>query len=343
MKTHDSFESDETLEEQASAWLIECAEGFSPERAAAFAEWSRRDQRHAAAIARVEKSLALLDAMPAVRAPVEASFTEKKRAPQVRHPFGRAAGVGTWPWAVSLAAALMLGIVLWPLISNRGRPVENYAADATAARRLALSDGSVVDLNSNSRLQVQFLPAKRQLNLTEGEAHFQVAHDSAHPFVVNVRGISVRAVGTAFNIKLDGDRVEVTVTEGRVTVERQHAAENAPALLPLLAAGEQMQVNAGSEAAPCVGKISPDAVHALLSWQDRMTSFVDVPLREMVARINRCNATQLVLGDAELGERKIGGVIALNQVDAFVHLLEQDGDIVAENRSGTEIVLRRVH
>jgi transmembrane sensor len=72
-----------------------------------------------------------------------------------------------------------------------------------------------------------------------------------------------------------------------------------------------------------------------------MTSFTDVPLSEMVARVNRCNSTQLVLQDPELGTRKIGGVIALNQVDAFVRLLEQDGDIIAERRPDGEIILRR--
>jgi transmembrane sensor len=71
-----------------------------------------------------------------------------------------------------------------------------------------------------------------------------------------------------------------------------------------------------------------------------MTSFADVPLREMVARVNRCNTTQLVIADQSLAERRIGGAIALDQVDAFVHLLEQDGDITAERR-GSEIILRR--
>jgi ferric-dicitrate binding protein FerR (iron transport regulator) len=70
-----------------------------------------------------------------------------------------------------------------------------------------------------------------------------------------------------------------------------------------------------------------------------MTSFTDVPLHEMVARINRCNATQLVIADSDLSDKKIGGVIALNQVDAFIRLLQQDGDITAE-RVGPEIILK---
>ena len=111
--------------------------------------------------------------------------------------------------------------------------------------------------------------------------------------------------------------------------------------LPLLKAGERTLISPDLDRAPRVEVVAPAAVHALLAWQDRMTSFTDVPLREMVARINRCNSVQLVLRDPELGDRKIGGVIALNQVESFVHFLEQDGDIVAERHDDGEIILRR--
>ena len=67
----------------------------------------------------------------------------------------------------------------------------------------------------------------------------------------------------------------------------------------------------------------------------------DVPLREIVVQFNRRNTVQLVLEDAALGERNVGGVIALDQVEAFVRLLVQDGDIVAEPRAANEILLRR--
>jgi ferric-dicitrate binding protein FerR (iron transport regulator) len=60
-----------------------------------------------------------------------------------------------------------------------------------------------------------------------------------------------------------------------------------------------------------------------------------------VARFNRRNVTQLVLKDADLGERRIGGMIALDQVDAFVRLLAQDGEIVVERQPAGQIGLRR--
>jgi transmembrane sensor len=84
-------------------------------------------------------------------------------------------------------------------------------------------------------------------------------------------------------------------------------------------------------------------MQAMLTWQNPLTSFTEVPLREVVVRFNRRNATQLVLEDADLGERKIGGTLALDQVDAFLRLLEQDGDIVVARRRDGQIGLRRTH
>src|SRR5439155_16113708 len=93
---------------------------------------------------------------------------------------------------------------------------------------------------------------------------------------------------------------------------------------------------------PAVEKVDPAAMRALLAWQDRISSFVDVPLCNLILQLNRRNPIQIVLEEEpELGARKIGGVIALDQPEAFVRLLEQDGDIVSERRGPCEIVLRR--
>jgi ferric-dicitrate binding protein FerR (iron transport regulator) len=70
-------------------------------------------------------------------------------------------------------------------------------------------------------------------------------------------------------------------------------------------------------------------------------TFTDLPLRDAVTLFNRRNATQLVLADAALGERKIGGAFAADQVEAFVRLLADDGEVAVVRRDATEIVLRR--
>ena len=324
------------LEEEATGWVLEREEGFAPGRAEAFAEWHARDPQHAQAVARVERTLALLDEMPALRGSLETRLGSSAARP---------ARFRRWAWAVGFVAALVVTAATWWTVRPEAPATVTYTAVGNEPRRVSLADGSVVDLNSNSRVEVQFSEGERHVILAAGEAHFQVAHNKARPFIVTASGISVRAVGTAFNVRLAGSAVDVLVSEGKVEVAREEAsaffAPTKTPLVPLLVAGERTQVTPGSEALPRVDEIPAAELHALLAWQNRMTSFADVPLSEMVARINRCNSLQLVLGDPQLGDRKVGGVIDLKQVNAFVHLLEQDGDIIADRSPAGEIVLRR--
>jgi len=344
MTTSDSKNEESRLDEVAAEWLFEREEGFAVGRAEEFQHWFNRNPRHAAAVARVERMLGLLDETPEFRAALEARVPRGVLPQQTAlAASGRLMNRRPWAWAAGLAAALVIGTGAGWIAINRSSTAEMFAADATEPRRIALTDGSVVDLNSNSNLQVKFSEGQRRITLAAGEAHFQVAHNAARPFIVSANGVLVRAIGTAFNIRIEGGKVEVLVTEGKVEVDRRSATElfarSAP-IIPILSAGERTQIAASRETAPTVEAVGPDKIHLLLSWQDRMTGFTDVPLREMVTRINRCSSIQLVLENSELGDRRIGGVIALNQPEAFVHFLEQYGDIIAERR-GNEIFLQR--
>jgi transmembrane sensor len=346
MSTHDHSRTDEALDESAAAWLCEREEGFTPERAHAFAAWRDRDPRHEAAVARVECTLALLGEMPVVRAPLEARFGRTGETPAAPARVAAASRsiiqLRIRQWAAGLAAALALGSAVWWTAELRAPAGERYATEAAAQRRVALQDGTVVDINAASDVHVQFTERERRVALTAGEAHFEVAPDAARPFVVTAAGVSVRAVGTAFNVRLAAGAIDVLVVEGKVEVARGPTKSRAAAAAPsLLTAGERARVSRDAAPRVEVEKVAPELVRAMLAWQDPLTTFRDVPLREIVARLNLRNPTQLVVDDAELSERKIGGVIALDQVEAFVRLLEQGGDVVSERRGGGEIVLRR--
>jgi transmembrane sensor len=331
-------------EEAATEWICERAEGFAPGRAEAFAAWCAADPYNAAAVARVERTLHLLEELPAVRAPLQAKYGRgglgaagdgHVEASTVR----RDGGVFFRPaWAVAMAAVLLVAALgVWTSARWRGAG-ERFATSSSGPQRVALQDGSVVDLNGASEVRVAYSDGQRRVTLGAGEAHFQVAHDPARPFVVTAGGVTVRAVGTAFNVRLTEGAVDVVVTEGKVEVRREADAAAEPARVVV---GERVRLEPSvPTSTPAVEKVAPAAMRALLAWQERMTSFTDVPLRELVARFNRHNATQLVLPDAALGERKLGGIFALDQVEVFVRLLEQEGDIVAERRGDTEIVLR---
>lgn len=344
MNPTDPIDFDSLLDERAAEWLFERDEGFAPGRAQAFIQWRDQDPRHAEALLRVERTLALLEELPEVRAPLQARIAVLKHdAATTSDSTGTFGRFPRLVWIAGLAAALAFGFVTWRSFAPRQPVAEHFATDSAAQRSTLLPDGSVLNLNTGSDVVVQYTARERRILLNHGEAHFQVAHDAARPFTVTAGGVSVRAVGTAFNVRLAGKGVDVLVVEGKIELGQSGISPVKPfgEAAPLLVAGERVQLTSFDQVeAPRIEKVDSEEIHALLNWQNPLTNFADVPLREVVVRFNRRNATQLILADADLGDRKIGGMIALDQVDAFVRLLEQDGDIVADRTSTAGIALR---
>ena len=334
----DHSSSDDAIETAAAEWLVERDAGFAPGRASAFAAWCAADPRHEAAVLRTEYALDLIGEMPAIRAPLAARLAEETKI--VRPAFFRVPG-----WSAGLAAALTLAAVVWWTFPSPAPATQHYATAPTRQQQVALVDGSVINLNVSTDVQVALTPAARRVTLTAGEAHFAVAHDTARPFIVSAGGVSVRAVGTAFSVRLGEHGVEVLVTEGKVEVTRAPTDSASTAALsaehPLLVAGERTLIAHDGTPAAVVEKVSADALLRAVRWHSQIMTFTDLPLRDAAALFNRRNTQQLILADADLGERKIGGTFAADQVEAFVRLLAQDGDITVERRAATEIVLRR--
>ena len=368
----ESPEHDDPIEEVASNWLTERAEGFSAAQKREFERWCRADPRHAAAVARLEAACALLEKMPLVRAELQpvVEFPVKLRATAPVKKFPVLRVVGAMAAALALAA---FGVWQWARPSTSA---QLYATSTGGYERVVLADGSVVELNANSEVRVDLLPGERRVALVQGEAHFTVAHDTARPFIVSAHGVAARAVGTAFNVRLASSSVEVLVTEGKVSVSEvervdlnvlatsadpkptrwgQRAppkptrwGQRVPPSDILLAANERTVIPFAPPkylavlptSAPVVEPIAPDALRAALSWQERKLVFSETPLREVVAQFNRRNRLQLLLGDAALAERPVGGTFAAENVEGFVRLLAGSGSITVERRDETTVVLR---
>ena len=343
---HDRLPSDEAavIEAAAVAWLCERDEAFTPERAAAFAAWRAADPRHRTAVAKVERGLELLHELPAASFAVEARLTGRRE--RIAHTPG-SARIPAWAWATGLAAGLLVGLLFWRFPLHPPAEAQMFAASAFGPTRAVLGDGSIVNVNTQGKLEVQLGARERRVTLAQGEAHFEVKADPARPFIVVAGGVTVRAVGTMFDIRINGDAVEVLVEEGKVTVapvpSPAREATTAAAAAPLIQAGEWAVVpRADRGAAPRIEKMEPPKMAAALQWHRRVALFNDTPLREVVAQFNRRNEAQISLADDELGARRFGGALALDHVDALLRLLEREGGIAVERRAPNELVLRRV-
>jgi transmembrane sensor len=221
---------------------------------------------------------------------------------------------------------------------------EHYATPVGAVASLPLEDGSRITLNTGSKVRVVFSERQRHVDLSQGEAFFEVAHDGQRPFVVQAGNRRIVAVGTQFSVRREGDVVQVVVTEGRVRVDNgeaqrgQSAQPEAPDQRPariMLAAGGVARARNDNVV---VENHPVTEAEEILSWRSGYVFFRETRLDDAVAEFNRYNARQIVIRDVGVAAVQLTGKFRATNTDAFVNLLEQAYGIEVE-RTDAGIVL----
>ncbi len=331
---------DDPILTRASQWLVARDRGLTAADLVEFERWKNADLRHATAYAEMEEAWAIMADAPA---PPLAAVPVLARRRRLRR----------WmPWAAAVAAAVAFGYFGW--WQPRHGAFEALAAtEVGGSRQLALPDGSVIQLNTDTELAVHYRFGERRVNLMRGEAHFTVAKNAARPFYVHAQGIDVRAVGTAFNVRLRADSVDVLVTEGKVRLERPvelptGGAMTVPVPVPalaFLAAGEKASITlttptATAPAPVAVQPVGRDVMDQALAWRGHQLQFSTETLAEMVAEFNRYNRHQIEIADPKLVGVRFGGTFPADDYAGFVQLLEKEFGVTAE-RHPDRTLLRR--
>jgi transmembrane sensor len=330
--------------ETAAEWLARRDRGFTEAEATAFARWAA-DQTHAAAFQEMESAWGALDQLSALRPTGPASLTPD---PDLLRPIEKRQRVHWWrPLLLSAGVAAALAFFFWNgKEANKPASVastENavFETEVGAERMVDLEDGSHLQLNTNSAVEILFSAGIRQVNLRRGEIFCAVSKDPNRPFVVKVNGLSVRAIGTAFDVLQKPQRIEIMVTEGRVglTADTQKdKAESSP-----LEAGNRATVAIGGPESEFVFSPLPaEEAARRLAWRERQLDFKESSLTDVALEFNRYNVQQLVIADVDTGAVSIGGRFNPNNIDGFIRLLESSFGIVVERRDAHTLVLRRI-
>ena len=162
----------------------------------------------------------------------------------------------------------------------------------------ALPDGSVMAVNVDSRVNYAF-SERRHIRMDEGEATFFVRKDPQRPFIVTAGAYDVRAVGTAFNVRRRGDAMEVAVSEGIVAIIARDGGRE----LMRLRAGEMSVLPSNpAQARPAVVVVPIETVG---QWRMRVIEYDDVPVRALVAELNRFYDRPLRIAETGLADRRI--------------------------------------
>jgi transmembrane sensor len=255
-------------------------------------------------------------------------------------------------WRVALVASLVLGIALSITYLNWHSPM-TFQTVVGEQRSFTLQDGSIVFLNTDSRVRVRWLSAERHIDLVRGEARFKVAKDALRPFIVATETAAVRAVGTVFNVRAEPQSTQVAVLEGQVEVTVATAKEVAEGMQALSQEGSagvpshavpQVRLAAGERAAVTSLGIETNTgppIESVMAWTERRLVFRDQPLDAVLREFNRYRMQPLVLDDPALAAFRISGVFDLSDPESLIAYLSTYETVQVERKSdGSQHLLR---
>lgn len=340
---------------EAAEWWAEMRASDMPRaRREAFVRWLRESSLHVSEMLRVvqvDDALARFEHWTRINTEESGNddtlveFSRARSLPLTHLPETTAAAAASggrrrnlMRLAVGMAASslLVVGLSLWLALS--GQVIETERGER---REVALADGSVLQVDPQTRMRVQLREKTRRIVLDEGRALFRVAKDPQRPFYVEANGAVVRAVGTSFAVERKVRDVVVTVAEGKVAVSvpppnGQHAD---PDLSAMLIANEQLTVDRSGSLAS-VRKVDSERE---LAWTRGRLVFDHTPLAQVLSDFNRYNRVQLRIEDAALAARPVSGTFDASDPESFVAFIQTVArvDVVRDDARNVTIVTAR--
>lgn len=307
-------------ERAAAEWVWRIGRGLSPAEQDELFAWMAAHPDHTRALARARRDWKRLDQLadwrpehslkpnPDLLAPAEAETRRPRR----------------WPmWGLAAACLTLLAVGAWRLNHSSPTAAPEAAVVAKPENRHILPDGSVVKLNDGASFAQLYADGERRVRLVRGEAFFIVAKDARRPFIVDVGANEVRAVGTAFNIRLGPDEVDVVVAEGVVAVSPSAGPAAEPSASTRLEAYQRISLPLAAPVASApIVTLSHRDIQRALAWQHGMMTFQEKSLADIAAELNRLNDTQILLADEHIARMKFSGTIYSDNLDGFARLLE---------------------
>jgi transmembrane sensor len=285
--------------------------------------WFAQSPAHLLAYHRVAEAWKQAERLTALRGPTSVEENAKARP---RTMLMRIAA------AIAVTAIFAVGAGAYFLARPNGQTFETHLGDH---KIFTLSDGSRIELNTNSAVRIDMASGRRMASLEKGEAYFEIAHDSSRPFTVKVANHRITVLGTKFRVRNAPDKVEVALLDGRVWFDTEAKGKHPQSAL--LSPGQVLVATAQGMS---VTSQPPRALENDLSWRNGLLVFRHTSLIDAANEYNRYNARKIVIANASVGKLTISGILPTRDLNAFTHMARTFFDIrISEN--DRQIVLSR--
>lgn len=277
--------------------------------------WLAQSPEHAQAYRSADRFCQALDALDGVHFEAFPSDSLHPAAPfsapstkRYRH------AIPPWLRYTALAATLA-GLLAGAWWSARTlSPTADYATALGETRTVTLADGSTIDLNTDTAVQVDLSPTGRRISLMRGEAFFKVASDPARPFEVTAGRGRIRALGTAFAVRADGSTMLVSVQEHAVRVSSDQAVQAQD-----LTVGQQVRLHADGT----IGAVEAYNEDHQLAWRRNRLVFENRPLSHVIAELNRYRRGYIVMLDSTLSPLTVTAIFDTRNPERALETIER--------------------
>jgi transmembrane sensor len=293
------------IREKASEWLARRMLGpWSETEEAALSAWRAQSLAHEIAYLRMEAGWSRTERLSVLRDPGKPAprFSSKHRTIAFR-----------------IAAACIVATALAGVASFYTPPSNEqiYSTAVGGHKIITLTDGSRIELNTDTVLRVAQSDNGRKVWLDKGEAYFDIKHDAAHPFVVEIGKHRVTDLGTKFVIRETGERVDVSLLEGRARIDAPDAEDKTHSAI--LTPGD---VAVATNNSLSVRKSPTRRIENDLAWRTGLLVFNNTTLGEAADAFNRYNRRKLVIENPQTAGLTIDGTFHTNNVMAFVDVAQ---------------------
>ncbi|WP_160107536.1 FecR family protein [Pseudomonas izuensis] len=305
MDTRDCACGQTTVRDEAARWFVRLQEPVvDVDEHRRFETWMDQHPQHRREFDLLQGLWKAADLLPAarLRALCEEAPARGKRRPMVRYA------------VAASVLAVAVGFGLFNGLNQSSSYTAEFSTTLGERRHVALPDGSVVDLDSRSRIQVHFEKHRRGIELTEGEAMFSVQHDTGRPFVVEAGNGKVTVTGTRFDVRRSSAETRVVVEQGTVKVQGRSAADHD---FVNLTAGMGTHVDAQGQVAAAYA-VNPSEMTA---WRSGKLVFNNASLADVAEQVSRYREQPLKVGNAAVGNLRLTSVFKSDNTDALLKAL----------------------
>jgi transmembrane sensor len=321
---------------EAAEWttILESGE-MTEEQRLDFHAWLD-EPRNARALSEIRTLVSLIQELP------EKKAATLRRMPLAFARFPALTELFENPFSLSTAVTAFLAILIvgaWFTF----RPVreyitQTYTTDKGESRTLVLKDGTVVHLNTQSRVRWIGVGKDRRVALELGEVLFEVAHDATRPFVVTVGNSEIRDLATEFDVyRKSNGSVVVTVLSGQVAIKDLGIGANPPAW-----AERQVRPNEQVEytSASLIADVHSVDAAKTVRWREGLLETFGQSFSTVVNELNRYSNKQILIADPRVDAAgiKLGGALGVHDIPAALNFIQETAPVVITDNGDSYVL-----